>query len=30
LKPCPRCEGETVAWGSTARRCMKCAQNWPV
>jgi hypothetical protein len=29
LEGCPRCGGETIAWGSM-RRCQKCLQNWPV
>lgn len=26
-KPCPRCEGPTVKWG-TMRRCQKCGVNF--
>ena len=29
LKNCPRCETETIPWGS-GRRCMKCGRNWPL
>jgi hypothetical protein len=28
--PCPRCEGPTIAWNPSLRRCQKCAQNWPM
>jgi hypothetical protein len=29
LGKCPRCEGQTIPWGSM-RRCMNCNQNWPM
>lgn len=29
LAPCPRCDGPTLEWGTSQRRCPKCGQNWP-
>jgi hypothetical protein len=30
LKPCNRCDGPTVLWGASWRRCLRCCQNWPL